>query len=67
MIKATQGFDFTFIVKDAAAKMVLFDGLNKIIIDTIETLPTGEMALKADAETTKEWWPRSLFLSGAWK
>lgn len=57
MIITIQGYEFTKIVKDATAKLVLFDGLSKYIVDTIRPTSTEELELYALPETTREWIP----------
>lgn len=62
MLKAVQGYTFKKEINDASSQMVMFDGINKYVIDEIE-IDGDKFSLIADANVTKDWIPRKIFIS----
>ena len=56
MLTTTQGYKFSFEVKTLPAKLVLFNGLTKIILEESSS-HDGKFWIEAEGDATKDWAP----------
>ncbi len=56
MLQATQGYIFKKEVSESSSQLILFDGVNKIIVTSLIE-EEGKLYLTASADETQEWIP----------